>query len=61
MVRERRCSNCEHVLVLRVGGRVALLECHRYAPRPLDGKAAAEWAWPEVAAEDWCGEWLGVE
>ncbi len=40
-------------------------ECHRYAPRPIHGELDAREraqhtgapAWPQVARNDWCGEW----
>jgi len=31
-------------------------ECRRYAPKPLNNMSKDTY-WPEVASEDWCGEW----
>jgi hypothetical protein len=42
-----------------------ILECHRYAPRPLVvapmDKYDPEVAWPSVGPKDWCGEWRRKE
>jgi hypothetical protein len=34
--------------------------CRRYAPKPLVGGSGTGWAdyeWPSVYSDDWCGEW----
>lgn len=39
-----------------------MLRCRRYAPRPMAGGVSpASIAWPIVAPEDWCGEFLERE
>ena len=49
------------------GKKAQLGLCKRYAPRPLTPEAGAgdangaepRWNtfWPQVASDDWCGEW----
>ncbi len=49
------------------GKKAQLGLCKRYAPRPLTPEAGAgdtgaaepRWStfWPQVASDDWCGEW----
>ena len=47
------------------GQKARLGACRRYAPRPdpsLNGNGAAAGQstgshWPQVASDDWCGEW----
>lgn len=46
-----------------IGQKVELGLCRRYAPHPgaqSQGNGAAdaeESPWPEVASDEWCGEW----
>jgi hypothetical protein len=46
-----------------VGAKVEYGLCRRYAPQPgakMNGAGAsgdAESLWPQVASDEWCGEW----
>lgn len=54
------CIDCEYAepVILPDG----MLRCRRYAPGPIAGGAEpAGAAWPIVAPEDWCGEFLERE
>lgn len=67
-VREERCETCRYARPLS-GNNDGWVECHRYAPRPThkppeddDGTAATVFAyWPELAPDDFCGEWRGKD
>jgi hypothetical protein len=53
------CENCLYSKVSNVRGHDKLT-CHRYAPSPLSGGSGQGWAdyeWPVVHAEEFCGEW----
>lgn len=61
------CGSCRYSRPCNEAGRreaFAELECHRRPPVviPLEGdqEAVAGQAWPQVAREDWCGEWRAV-
>jgi hypothetical protein len=46
-----RCRDC--VFFRRVNVKHADGACHRYAPKPGDGRISA---WPSVLADDGCGD-----
>lgn len=60
--RERRCDGCAYY----VAAKHYYGECHRHAPSPAvpvgeDDVYNTTSYWPEVQADDWCGEfeWSG--
>lgn len=48
------CRGCEYGEALR---EPTSFRCRRHAPRPGTGNSEGI-AWPVVAADDWCGEYL---
>lgn len=45
------CSNCKFF-------NATQSECRRYAPSPAETDMKAQW--PNVASEDWCGEFVAL-
>lgn len=53
---KRECGNCRYFDVV---GEQAFGACRRRAPSPCrdDENLYPTAYWPEVASEEWCGEW----
>lgn len=47
-----QCSNCKFF-------NSSQSECRRYAPSPSETDMTAQW--PNVAAQDWCGEFIASD
>lgn len=47
-----KCADCKFF-------NTSQSECRRYAPSPSENGASA--SWPNVAAEDWCGEFVAAD
>ena len=48
-----RCDKCKYY----VGHSRVYGTCRRYAPRPILRLYETQASWPEVDADEWCGEW----
>ncbi len=46
------CENCKFFQTMAS-------ECRRYAPSPAEGDKKAHW--PNVARDDWCGEFVAAD
>lgn len=68
------CAQCAYAAVVIVGynadgvdeGGTPVLECHRYPPKlVVVERQSDDWQpavlFPQVASEDWCGEWAPGE
>ena len=57
---QSKCAECRYFNGLSDATSINVIgECHRYAPQPLVGGSGtgwAEWHWPKVTKEDFCGE-----
>ena len=58
------CGTCAHSCPeMLADGSDAVLQCRRYPPlvfvEPADNITVS--AWPEMLADQWCGEWMHVE
>lgn len=58
------CANCKYCHAETVtdefdGTTNKSHHCRRYAPRMICGVGVnyADWEWPQVKADDWCGEY----
>ena len=51
---EWRCATCAFLSNPR---RAGFGQCRRYAPRWMDGAEVDREPWPEVALDEWCGDW----
>lgn len=59
-MRGTACFDCEYAEPVQLPE--GMLRCRRYAPRPNSGGVEpSKIAWPIVAPEDWCGEFLERE
>lgn len=57
------CKTCRYAMVGYRDGylaKMAVPECHRYAPRHFSGAMSGYESnlFPEVSLDNWCGEWL---
>lgn len=48
-----QCSNCKYVRLRDFDNNHKALECRFTDPTPQGALAV----WPQVKADDWCGEW----
>lgn len=48
--------NCSTCIFFVPSGSPHVGSCHRFPPVTWITECAAEWAWPEVEPDEWCGE-----